>query len=281
MFFALAASAAPFLSAHAARYRPPPTYLSGGKADQTEGAKILRDFRASGIAGTYWLSFELRVMPRKGDERTVTGQLLGTRNESGPITRLTLPGAGGLATEQRWLIQSGPQPAASTWSGATGVTSTLAATDAFQPIAGTDLTLFDLQMPFLYWPEFVYEGVAKVRGRPAHSFVLYPPADLAAAQPGLTGVRVLLDTQFQALVQAELLGAKGATEKTITILDLKKVGEQWMVKSIDLRNSVTRDKTRFTVNAAALNLELPPETFTPGALAAEAPALPGIKIERF
>ena len=275
------ATAAPVLPAQEASYRPPPTYLSGGKAAQAEGARILQDFRAAGIAGTYWLSFELRVMPRKGDERTVTGQLLGTRNETGPISRLTLPGTGGLATEQRWLVQSGPHPAATVWSGATGRTETLAAADAFHSIAGTDLTLFDLQMPFLYWPEFVYEGVAKVRGRPAHSFVLYPPAELAAARPALTGVRVLLDTQFQALVQAEVLGAKGATEKTITILDLKKVGEQWMVKSIDLRNSITRDKTRFTVNAAALNLALPADTFTPAALATEPPVLPGSKIERF
>lgn len=282
MFFVLAAGfPVPVLPAQETHYRPPPTYVSGGKADQAEGARILKDFRSAGIAGTYWLSFELRVMPRKGEERTLAGQLLGTRNESGPITRLTLPGAGGLATEQRWLIQSGPNPSASTWSGATGRTDTLAAADSFQPIAGTDLTLFDLQMPFLYWPEFVYEGVAKVRGRPTHSFVLYPPADLAAARPGLTGVRVLLDTQFQALVQVEMLGAKGVAEKTIAILDLKKVGEQWLVKSIDLRNSLTRDKTRFTVNAAALDLALPPETFTPAALATEPPALPGIKIERF
>jgi len=280
LFLALFAGVVSVLSAQEGRYRPPPSY-TGGKADQAEGARILQDFRSAGIAGTYWLSFELRVMPRKGDEHTVSGQLLGSRNESGPVSRLTLPGAGGLATEQRWLIQSGPHPAASSWSGATGVTTALPAGDAFQPIAGTDLTLFDLQMPFLYWREFVYEGVAKVRGRPTHSFVLYPPADLAVARPGLTGVRVLLDTQFQALVQTELLGAKGATEKTITILDLKKVGEQMIPKIIDFRNTVTRDKTRFTVTAAALNLELPPETFTPAALAAEPPALPGIKIERF
>ena len=69
-------------------------------------------------------------------------------------------------------------------------------------------------MSFLYWTDFVYEGVARVRGRPAHSFLLYPPADVAAARPELTGVRVLLDTQFQQLVQAEQLGAKGASVKT-------------------------------------------------------------------
>jgi hypothetical protein len=286
LFLVLAFCVPPVLPAQEKGYRPPPSYTAGGKADQAEGASILqeflRNFRATGIAGTYWLSFDLRVMPRKGDERTLRGELLGSRNESGPISRLTLPGGtAGKIGEQRWLIQSGPQPWAATWIGATGKTATLTEAETFAPIAGTELTLFDLQMPFLYWPDFVYEGVAKVRGRPAHSFVLYPPADVAAARPQLTGVRVQLDTQFQALVQAELLGIKGATEKTITILELKKVGDQYMVKSIDLRNSLTRDKTRFSVTAAAMQLDLPGEAFTPAALAGSPPPVPAAKIERF
>ncbi|HKB56870.1 MAG TPA: outer membrane lipoprotein-sorting protein [Lacunisphaera sp.] len=251
-------------------YRPSPNYVAGGKPDQAEGARILHEFRQAGIAGTYWLGFDLRVMPRKGDEHTVKGGMLGTRGESGPLTRLD-------AGNERWLIRGGP--AAAAWRGTEA--RALAAEEIFQPVAGTDLTIFDLQMPFLQWTDFAYEGLANVRGRPAHSFVLYPPADLAAARPGLTGVRVLLDTQYQALVSAELLGAKGATEKSITILDLKKVGEQWLVKSIDLRNHLTRDKTRFTVTAAALDLALPAETFTPAALAADAPAVPPEKIQRF
>jgi hypothetical protein len=92
---------------------------------------------------------------------------------------------------------------------------------------------------------------------------------------------VLLDTQFQALVQAEMLGAKGAAVKSFTVLDLKKVGDQWMLKSVDLRNDVTRDKTRFSVTAAALNLGLPPATFTAHALADEPPVVPADRIERF
>ncbi len=251
-------------------YRPSPNYVAGGKPDQAEGARILGEFRQAGIAGTYWLGFELRVLPRKGDEHTVKGRLLGTRGQHGPLTRLDVG-------DQRWLIQGGPVPAA--WRGTEA--RALTAGEIFQPVAGTDLTIFDLQMPFLQWTDFVYEGLANVRGRPAHSFVLYPPAGLAAARPGLTGVRVLLDTQYQALVSAELLGAKGAPEKSISILDLKKVGEQWLVKSIDLRNHLTRDKTRFTVTAAALDLALPAETFAPAALAGDAPAVPTEKIQRF
>jgi hypothetical protein len=269
------------LVAQSNRYRPPANYTAGGKADQAEGAQILQDFRRAGIAGTYWLQFELRVMPRKGDERTLPGSLLGSRNADGPISRLTLTANRDNQSEQRWLIQSGQHPAAWQWSAAEDKVIELKAGESFQAIGGTDLTLFDLQMPFVFWNDFIYEGVAKVRGRPAHSFVLYPPEELAAARPSLSGVRVLLDTQFQALVQAEILGAKGASEKTISILDLKKIGEQWIVKSIDVRNNVSRDKTRISFTAGALNLSLPAEVFSSEALGGPQPDLGSTPIERF
>lgn len=256
----------PALSAQGTRFRPAPNYVAGGKADQAEGARILGEFRETGIAGTYWLSFELRVMPRSGDERILTGELFGTPDAAGPLTRLAVG-------PTRWLIQSGPKPVAWIQSDKGRVHEATTA-ETLQPVAGTDFTLFDLQMPFLRWTDFAYEGLAKVRGRPAHQFVLYPPADFAAARPDLSGVRVFLDTQFQALVQVEQLGPDGKPVKTVRLLDLKKVGDQWLVKSIDLRNLVTRDKTRLTFKAAALNLALPADTFTPAQLAEPPPAVP-------
>jgi hypothetical protein len=268
LLFVLAVASLPVLSAQS--YRPPPNYVAGGKADQAEGTRILGDFHQAEISGKYWLAFELEEIPRRGTGRTVKGAIFGTRGEQGPLTRLGIE-------SQSWLIQGGPQPSA--WSGNPGPARPLSAGETLQPLAGTDVTVFDLQMPFLYWTDFVYEGLARIRGRPAHSFVLYPPKELTDARPGLTGVRMLLDTQFQQLVQAELLGAKGVTEKTITILDLKKIGEQWVPKSIDVRNLLTRDKTRLTFTAAALNLDLDPETFLPDQLTKPAPTVPADRIQ--
>jgi hypothetical protein len=254
--------------------RPAPQFVAGGKADQDEGRRALQDFRAVGLAGDYWLEFELRVMPHKGDEHTVRGQIIGARGDQGPVTRLTTGG-------QQWLIQSGPHPAAWLSSGNGVNARQLSAAESLQPLAGTDLTPFDLQMPFLYWDDFVYEGLAKIRGRPAYSLILYPPADLAASRPDLAAVRVALDTQFHALVQAEMLGPKSESMQTITVLDLKKADGQWIVKSIDVRNPVTRDKTRFNVTAVALNLSMAPEVFTPDDLAKPPPTPDAAKIERF
>ena len=265
-----------------AGYRPAPNYIATGKPDQAEGALVLREFQSAGIAGTYWLGFELRVMPRQGAETKIAGQMIGTHANGGPLTRLIL---GGPPDTKSWLIQSGPQPALwrSDGGGGSSAARSVQGHELMEPLdaqPGTDITPFDLQMPFLYWTEFVYEGLTRIRGRPAHSFVLYPPADLTAAQPGLTGVRILLDSQFEALVQAGLLGAKGAVTKTITILDLKKMGEHWILKAIDFRNNVTRGKTRFTVTAAAFDLALPPAAFDPAALDQPLPEIPAEKIEQ-
>lgn len=264
-------AALPGLNAQVNRFRPAPAFVSGSKADQTEGARLLGQFRQAGIAGTYWLSFELRVMPRKGAERVIEGDLFGTHGPQGPLSRLSLG-------EERWLILSGPAPAA--WTAPGGVTVRTATTaETMQPVAGTDFSLFDLQMPFLHWTDFIYEGLAKVRGRPAHQFVLYPPADVVAARPDLSGVRVFIDTQFPALVQVEQLGPDGKAAKSVTLIDLKKVGDQWLVKTIDLRNHTTRDKTRLTFKAAALDLTLPPETFAPEQLTQPAPPVPRDKLQ--
>jgi len=273
LLFGLVAWFASSAWAQADKFGQPTERAASGKADQAEGARILAEFRQAGIAGDYWLAFELRVMPRKGAEHTVTGTMLGTRGTGGPISRLELG-------SERWLIESGPQAAA--WKAkADGQTDLVAPNETGQALGGTGVTVFDLQMPFLYWTKFTYEGEAKVRGRPTHSFILYPPAGGPSPTPGLTGVRVLIDTQFQAMVQAELLGPKNAVEKTISLLDLKKVGEQWIVKSIDVRDDLTRDKTRFTVTAAALDLAWPARTFLSAGLADDPPPVPEEKVVRF
>ncbi len=271
LLFVLAACSAVPVLAQADKFGGQPADRPAlGKADQAEGAKILTEFRRAGIAGDYWLSFELRVMPRQGDERVVAGTLIGTRGVSGPLSRLEADG-------QRWLVESGPQSSA--WLMAGGAAPR--AIGAGEALAGTGVTVFDVQMPFFYWTDFTYEGEAKVRGRPTHSFVLRPPAGQPAPVPGLTAVRVLIDREFEAMVQADELGAGGAVEKTISLLDLKKVGEQWLVKTIDVRDARTRNKTRFSVTSAALGLEWPVALFGPDGLATAAPAVPPEKIVRF
>ena len=239
-----------------------PTYLQLGQPDQAEGRKALEEFRRVGIAGEYYLEFDLRVMPRRGDEQVYRGKLWGGRNGQGAILRVAITDAAG--HEHRLLMQNGESPAV--WRSDSGA-ETPRQVDAFAPLLdGVELTAFELQMPYIYWPNATLETVTRVRGRPAHVFLFRPPAAWAAAHPEISAVRASLDTQYNAPVQSELLDPTGRVLRTLSLVDLRKIGDQYIVKTVDLRNEQTRDKTRFQVTAAALGLEFAGAVFEPAHL---------------
>ena len=82
-------------------------------------------------------------------------------------------------------------------------------------------------------------------------------------------MRSYYDTQFNAPMQTELLGADGRVIKTWSLVDLKTIDGQTIPKSFDVRNEVTRDKTRMVLTGVALKLELSANFFGPAALTAE------------
>jgi hypothetical protein len=90
----------------------PPELAQIGKPDAAEAQRILTQFREAGIAGEYFLEFDLIELPRRGDEKLFRGKLWGGRNEQGAIVRVALRDADG--HEHRLLVQNGPQ--AAVWS---------------------------------------------------------------------------------------------------------------------------------------------------------------------
>ena len=255
------------VSAQPKRFRPQPQYVQIGEPNQAEGRRILDDFRMRGIEGDYYWEFSLRVKPRRGEESFIAGRMWGSRNEKGPITRIVLwPGVA--ASERRLLIQNGPNNATWSWQAdksAAGVT-VMDSSAWFEPLGGTELTAFDLQMPFIYWNDVVFEGVTNRNNRPAYVFLFYPPAGVAAQRPALAGVRIYLDTAYRAILQFEQIGDAGRVLKTLKLVSLKKVDDDMIVKSVDLRNEETGNKTEFIVNGAAMRLSLPATLFEPGSL---------------
>ena len=244
----------------------PPIY-SQPHADPAEGRKILEEFRQKGsLAPGLYLTFELEVRPKHGDGPTVPGRLWTGRFDQKSVTRIELqPGVAG--AERRLLVQAGPESRAWNWPEPGGGVGVLPAAALFAPLAGTGLTAFDLQMPFLYWTDATYEGdkPAPGSGRPAHAFYLRPPAALAAAQPDLAGVRVYLDAEFIALVAAEEIAPGGAPSKSITVRDFKKVDQVYIMKTVDIRNAAG-DTTRFAVTGAQPGLASLAAWFDPAKL---------------
>ena len=120
-------------------------------------------------------------------------------------------------------------------------------------------TPFDLQMPFLYWDNYVYEGPARVRSRVAQMFVMSPPAQMDA----MHRVRVGIDDTYNALLRIEVLDDRTELRSQFTVESFKKVQEQWIVKRVVLKDMLTGDRTRFRVRAASVGLILPKQIFTP------------------
>ncbi len=274
-FFLVAALAPALVAAPPAA--TPPALRQIGAPDPADAREALDTLRHLGIAGSYYLEFDLRILPRRGDEKDIPSRMWGRQGERGPLVRAELgDGANGV----RLLIQRGSEPAVWRYGGGSVAVEQLGVAALFQPLMpGTDLTVFDLEMPYIYWNDFTYLGLTRFNGRPTHVIILRPPAEFAKKYPALTGVRVHLDTQYSAPVQTELLGADGAVTKTISIVNLQKIGEQWIVKTVDARDEVTRNKTRFAITAAALNLDFSSELFEPAQLA-EAIRPPAVPLTR-
>lgn len=244
--------------------------------DPKRGAAFLREFRQLGMRGGYGFEFELRTMPFRGEERFLDGRMWGDRDATGPVTLLEIRDRRDPDKHIRLLVHSGES--AAVWMAEKDEAGTFEARrldveDWFLPIMGTDYTPFDLQMPFVYWEEFEYEGIFRVRGRPCHIFAMTPPEDFREQRPGLAAVRMYLDAEFQALFRAESVGRDGKVKRVFSVIDFKKVQDEWIVKTIDLRDEATRDKTRFRVNRAAMNVTLPEGAFNPRNLGEDPPAL--------
>lgn len=236
-----------------------------GKPDAAEAARILSEFRRAGISGQFFLEIELRSRPARGEERVYSGHLWGGRNDRGNVSRIEMIDGAGVS--QRFLIQNGE--GGKVWRFVDGQPVVLGPAELFAPlIAGVEITAFDVQMPFLYWPDAVLEKTTRsVLGRPAYAFLVPVPPGLGSPLGDISAARAFLDTQFNALIQTELIGRNNRVLKSFAFVSLKKVSEQYIPKQADYRNEVTRDKTRLQVIGAALNLSLPSNFFSPENLA--------------
>jgi hypothetical protein len=198
----------------------------------------------------------------------------GSWNDRGPVSRIRLfapgtePGrelAAGSNFAVELIIQNGPRAEVWLRRSAQASFAKLEGAERFAPlIDGMLYRPFDLQMPFIYWPEFRYEGPRRVGAtRVAQQFLMLPPEGSFSEQLGIQGVRVGLDEIYNALWRIEIVDADGELQSQFAVESFQKVQDQYIVKRISLRDFVSRDRTTFSVESAAVGLRLDDGIFDP------------------
>lgn len=281
--FLLAVTGSGFLAPVAAdaQRRPAQRPIPYSELDREQGEQRLYEMRQFSFPTVYAFRFDVRAMPRRGEERRFSGRLWGDRDEDGPVVRYEIvrgPGRGLL----RFLVRGSGEPEIWEYDAelpGRGVVL-LGMEDLFREIEDTDFSPFDLQMPFLFWREFDYEGLRRVQARSAHIFLMHPPEEFAPAHPRLAGVRMFLDAEFNALLGADLLDTSGQATKTFRIAEIKRLGDDWLVRAIDYRDVRTGNRTRMTIRSAAVDLPAQRFDFSPGALDRAFPEVPQERFSR-
>jgi len=241
------------------------------RIDAEEGARRLDDFRRQRLDGDYCFEFELAHKPHDSS-RTIRyrGIMWGSWNAFGPVTRFRVFAAPeGRATGGNspgfveLIVQNGTRTAAWYRPSSGDVFQVLEGASLFEPILpGMLYSPFDLQMPFVYWDDFVYEGPTLVgASRVAQQFLMLPPEGSASAELGIAGVRVGLDEIYNALWRIEVMDTDGEMLSRFAVRSFQKVRDQYIVKRISLTDYPVKDRTTFEVKAAAVGLSLDPGLF--------------------
>jgi hypothetical protein len=261
-----------FVGAHAQRAggERPSRFMD--RIDAEEGAAKLAAFRNQRLAGDFYFEFQLEHKPRRARTVRYDGRMWGTWNAEGPVSRILIyptPSSrepmGEPANPVELIVQNGSEPEA--WIRRSPEVD-------FQPVAGQALfepilpgllyAPFDLQMPFVYWDTFHYEGPTLAMGsRVAQQFLMLPPEGSPSGDRGIAGVRIGLDDTYNALLTIEVVDAEDAVNSRFAVESVQKLQEQYIVKRITLTDYPSKDRTTFKVESASVGLSLERDLFEP------------------
>lgn len=117
-------------------------------------------------------------------------------------------------------------------------------------VAGTDMTWMDLTLDFLWWKEVRFDDIPRGdshNGRDCDILVTVPPGPI----PGCSAVRVWVDRQLRCVMQAEQLGPQGNTVRKMWVQRVKKMGDRWMIRDMEIETLNSGHRTQLFVDDIA------------------------------
>ncbi|MDD4734731.1 MAG: outer membrane lipoprotein-sorting protein [Kiritimatiellae bacterium] len=218
--------------------------------DRPDPTNILRDVRRNFPDRPLQVDGDLTAKNRRGDI-LLTRRLEFTLDLSAPTgTALyVLSDAFGEPLER--LVITRPPNAPAQYALFSGKDSEAAALhDPTAPIQGLDFSWADLAMDFLWWPNVSIAGHENKLNRPCVILEVRPDASSDAGT--YDSVRLWIDQNSSALLEAQGFDAEGALLKKLQIQTLKKVDAFWTVGDIGVHSYPSRSKTRLRVRDVQL-----------------------------
>jgi len=239
------------------------------RLDDEEAAQMLQSFKAQRLDKNYCFQFQLEHKPRKGRTVRYEGILYGSWNMEGPITRVKLfpnridTDSPEMLSPIDMIVQNGFSPKVWVRQKNSERFTLINDQSLFEPIFdGIVYTPFDLQLPFIFWNRYTYEGPSRVLSRIGHKFLMFPPERSLAEQHGVSAVRISVDDTYYALLRAEVM--QGGKERSqFTVRGIKKIQDRYIVREVELKNLFTKDATTFKVKAAGIGMAFADSIFDP------------------
>ncbi len=239
------------------------SYYDVPNISESDAAQILERFRHMRLENDFSVRFLLKHLPRRGDMLVREGRMWGTYTPEGPVSLFEIfPRT--LDERSRFLlVRNGRDPKVWLSESPEQPFREVPPADWFKPLVdGFLYSAFDAMMPFIYWPDARYRESKRVLGRRVHVYRLPTPDSIRELFPDLDRVEMALDAQFDALIQASLIGrSNNRPLRSFNVLSFKKIGEQYIVGSTEMREETSRDRTLLEITDAILNIRLPHELF--------------------
>ena len=209
------------------------------------------------------MRFQIRHLPRRGNETIQTGSIYGPFLGSG-VSRFSINSE--ISGDNDYLLKNGKIPKFWKSESIQNIPVPLEMNFITKPLVeGMNYTPFDLIMPFVFW-DAEYEKSGKVAGRPAHIFSFQSPAWFINENPDWKEFTLALDDAYQAPLRVQTLSTSQILIRTLILRSFKKIGDRWIVKEIDCRDNKLGSVTRMRITSAALGIDFDPSFFSPDGL---------------
>ena len=223
--------------------------VRSGAAGRPTADPILREVRARFPREPVLLSGELTVRRRRG----VVVRRLGFEaavdwGGEPPSIRYTIRDAFGADLEQLTVFHEAPGLFRVAY-GAGDPPRDRIPPSLFEAVQGSDVNWLDLTLSFLWWPGAEIAGTETLRGRACRVVDVPAPAPAEGEEDDdrYAGVRLWIDKELSMLLQMEAYHSGGETVKRMWVKSLKKMGDRWMIKDMEIRSFPEAHRTRLRV----------------------------------